>query len=273
MRIVAPFAIGCVFFAACIHADDKPKTEQPKPAEFTGRLDAVETVSIRPRVTGYIDKIVVEEGDRVKAGDVLAEIDPRVYVIEVDAAKAKLTRAEARGKLTAAQSARIKKAFATGAATQEEVDQAAAEFALAEAELLAAKAELERAKLFLAWTKITSPIDGVVTRPYYSKGNLAVADTTMLFNIVRPEQLVVNVDLDERTFLKWQDKGKDDKFAISVGLSNEEGFPHEAKFLGFNPIVDPSTGTILMRAALANPKNKFLPGMFVRVRVTLQPGK
>jgi RND family efflux transporter MFP subunit len=274
MRTVALFAIGCVLFATGINADDKPKPEQAKPAVFTGRTEAVEQVDVRARVTGYIDKIAVSIGDRVKAGDVLAEIDPRVYMIEVDAAKAKLTRAEARGKLTAAQFSRIKKAVATGAATQEELDQAAAERVLAEAEQLVAKAELERTKLYLSWTKITAPIDGLVTQQHLTTGNLVEADKTTLSTIIRTDPIIVAIDVDEHTFLKWREiTGKDGKLAVSVGFANEEGFPHEAKLKGFDSAFDISTGTIQLRATMDNSKTTFVPGMFVRVRVTPQPGK
>jgi RND family efflux transporter MFP subunit len=274
MRTVALFAIGCVFFAAAIHADDKPKPEQAKPSEFTGRTDAVEHVDVRARVTGYIEKTHVSDGDRVKAGALLADIDPRIYTVELELAKAKVASATARGKLAEAEFARMKKAVATGVATQVDLDKAVADRDLAAAEQDAAKAELKRAELYLDWTRIKSPIDGLVTRQHYTTGNLVEADKTLLYTIIRTDPIIVRVDVDERTFLKWRETlGQDGKFAVAVGFATEEGFPHEAKFQGIDCSFDTSTGTVQLRATLANPKTTFLPGMFVRVRVTPQPGK
>ena len=273
MRTVALLTIGCVVFAAGTRADDPPKPKE-KVFEFTGRTEAVARVDIRARVTGYIDKIAAEEGDTVKAGTLLVEIDPRPYKAQCDAAKAQVVRAEARVKLADAKLARLKKAVATGAVAKEELDEAMADREVAVAELAADKAALDLANLNLAYTKIHAPIDGRVTHWKLTPGNLAVADTSLLATIVRTDTLIVAFDVDERSLSKLLDaKGKDGKFAVAVGFSGDEGFPHTAEFRGMDSAVDPNTGTIRMRATLANPKGTLLPGMFVRVRVTPPPGK
>ena len=269
MRTAALLAIGCVFFAAATRADDPPKAE--KSFDFTGRTEASVQVEMRARVTGYLTRNLVDIGDSVKAGDVIAELDSRPYKAIHDTAKAKVTRAEAHAKLADVKVARTKNLVDKGAGTKEEYDEAIADREVAVAEVHVAKAELEVAALNLSFTKLVTPISGVVSRRFLDAGNLVQADTTTIVTIVQVDPVFVTFDVDERSLSKLLDaKGK---LAVAVGFPGDEGYPHTAEFQGIGTVVNPDTGTAQVRAKLANPKGKFLPGMFVRVRVTPQPGK
>ena len=267
MRPAALLLAGLAL-AAGARADDPPKPEPAKVYDFTGRVEA-DTVELRPRVTGYVTKIAVKEGEAVKKGELLAEIDPRFYRIELDRARAKLTRAEAQMKPADAKLTRLKKAVAAGTAAKEELEAAEAEREIAAAEVVLAKAELELADLQLSWTKIAAPMDGRVSRIHTIEGNLVRADTDVVAVVIRPDPLVVAFDVEERTFARLREAaGKGGALAVSVGLATEDGFPRKAEFRTADAAVDPKTGTVRLRAALPNPKGELLPGQFVHVRVT-----
>jgi RND family efflux transporter MFP subunit len=242
--------------------------------EFTGRVEAVNRVELRPRVTGYLLKSSFREGDEVKAGDVLFEIDPRPYKAELDRAQAGLRQAEAQVKLTEANLQRLKALAARGAAGPEEVDKATAEQTLAAAALLAAKASLEAAKLNLDFTRISAPIGGRIGQRLLDPGNLVAADNTPLATIVSRDPMYVYFDVDERTFLRLrraaQDaRGQADKMPVNAGLADEEGFPRRGVVDFVNNQVNAQTGTISLRAVLANKDDLLRPGLFIRIRLSL----
>ena len=262
MRVAMLFLVPGLLAPAVTGADDPPKE-----AVFTGRLEAT-VVELRPRVTGSLTKVYVREGEVVKAGDVLAEIDPRVFKIEEAAARAKVERSTARAKLTEVQLNRAKRAAVLGAIPNEELAQVENDRAVAEAEVVAAKAELELAELNLSWTKITAPIDGVVASLNATAGNLARADTSVLGTLLRTDPLRVAFDVPEGDVTKLQAALKDGKLAVAVGLAGEEGFPHPVVVDSIAPVVDPATGTVRFKATLANPKGEYRSGAFARVRLT-----
>jgi RND family efflux transporter MFP subunit len=274
MRPAALF-LAAVFAATAAHGQDKkdePKPDPAKPLEFTGRLEAA-VVEIRPRVTGYLSAVAVKDGATVKKGDLLAEIDPRPYKAEFDAARARVALAEAQAKLAEANYARIKAVAAKGVVTVEEVDRAAGEVKVAEAGLAAARAEAARAELNLSWTRLTAPIDGRLGRFHQTAGNLLVADNTLVVTVVQMDPLSVAFDLDERSFLKLRDGLAAGKPTVQFGVANEEGYPHTAAVTFIDSQVDPKTGTVLVRATVPNPKESLYPGLFARVRLTVQPAK
>jgi RND family efflux transporter MFP subunit len=243
--------------------------------EFTGRTEAVQAVDLRARVTGYVDKVNVKEGGEVKQGDVLFEIDPRPYQAELDKADAEVARAEAHFKRASADFDRAKRLLANKGISQDDFDHAAADRAEAEASLRAAQAAREVAKLNLAFTRVTAPISGRVSRALLTPGNLAVADTTPLATIVSVDPMAVSFDVDERTLvrlarLQREGKGKaerDVELPVLLALPDNEGFVHRGKLAGTGVRVDPNTGTVRWQATFANPDGLFLPGMFVQVRV------
>jgi RND family efflux transporter MFP subunit len=243
--------------------------------DFTGRTEAVAKVDLRPRVTGYIDKVNVKEGAAVKRGDVLFEIDPRPYKAELDQVNAELVLAEARLKKADAELERAKALLKAKGISQEEYASTEADHLVAQAGVQAARARRERAQLNLEFTRVTAPIDGKIGRPALTAGNLAVADTTSLATLFSVDPMYVAFDLDERTLLRLRLKaGKDGELPVLMALANEDGFPRRGKVESVGAQVDPNTGTVRCRATLPNADGVLLPGMFVRVRlVTSAPYK
>jgi RND family efflux transporter MFP subunit len=250
------------------------KTEDPKPKggnvlDFSGRIEA-STAEIRPRVTGAISRFAVKEGAAVKAGELLVELDPRQYQAELELMKARLEVAVAGRSMAAAEVERMKKATEKGVVARADLDRAVAEQERAAAMVSVAKAELELAKLNLDRTKLTAPMDGRVVRFSQTIGSLVVADGPAILSIVATDPLVAAFDLDEKTFLKLRREGlaEPGKLTGEVGLADEEGFPHKLVVDFIYPEFNPTTGTLRVRGVLHNPKGLFLPGMFIRIRLS-----
>jgi multidrug efflux system membrane fusion protein len=273
MRI--PALLLTAFALTAAHAQDKK--DDPKPpvraSDFTGLVEAT-SAEMRARVTGFVVKMLVQEGDAVKAGQLLVEIDPRPYQAQLDVAKSQVTLAEAQVKLASANFARAKRASDLGTGTKEDLDKSTAEFDVAKAVLLAAKATHQIAELNLQFTKITAPIDGRIGRFFHTEGNLIVQDKDKLMTIVSTDPLRIAFDVDERTVLRLSDALGEGKFkpgnlVVNVGFANEDGFPHMLPVDFIDNKIDPKTGTLRFGAKLANPKGQYIPGSFVRVRLTL----
>lgn len=251
--------------------------------EFTGRTEAVESVDVRARVSGYLSKVGFQAGREVHKGDLLFEIDPRPYQADLERAEAELARADARVKRLDADLARAERLRPTGAIGREEYDKIAGEQSEAAAGVRGARAAVERAKLDLGFTKVVSPIDGRISRNLITVGNLVTADQTPLTSIVSMDPMYVYFTVDERTMLRIQQliregkfkSGRDDEKAVPVrvGLANEEGFPHKGLVDFVDNRIDPATGTLKVRAVLPNsPVNgerPLNPGLFTRVRVNI----
>jgi multidrug efflux system membrane fusion protein len=251
--------------------------------DFTGRTDAINSVGIRPRVTGYLIAAPFKEGAEVKKNDVLFEIDPRPYQAQLDQAQAQVTLNQASLKLAQATQARLQPLVGTGAASQQEYDEAVANVNEAQARIKASQAAVEVYKLNLEFCRVTSPIDGVVSRYYYTVGNLVTQDQTLLTTVVSPDPMYAYFDMDEPTLLsirravnEGRIKVPSDRSDIPIlmGLQGEDGFPHKGKFNFINNVVNPSTGTIAVRGVFDNPKPQngarlLTPGMFVRIRLPI----
>lgn len=171
---------------------------------FTGRTDAVESVNITPRVSGYIDNITFKAGDMVNKGDLLFVIDPRPYQATLDQASAQVRQAEANQQLQEANFARQDKLRQTGVIAKEDFDTALSKKNQAVAEVLADQAAVEAARLNLAFTQVTSPIIGRIGREQVTVGNLVQADSTLLTNIVSVDPIYAYFNVDERSILKYQ---------------------------------------------------------------------
>jgi RND family efflux transporter MFP subunit len=241
-------------------------------ADFTGRLQAVERVELRARVTGYLDRVRFDAGTKVKRGQLLFELDPRPLKAQLQKAEAELAVAQAGLKRSEAELARARKLFATRAISREEFDKLAGDQTYAKALVVVAQASVEVARLNLDFTQIRSPISGTIGLGRVTPGNLVLADTTPLATIVSAEPLYVSFDMDERTFLRWRRlglgrQGKAGRAEVSVGLADERGLPRRATLEAFDNRVDPSTGTIRVRAALPNADGLLVPGLFARVRL------
>jgi multidrug efflux system membrane fusion protein len=252
--------------------------------DYTGRTDAVNSVSIVPRVTGYIVKIPFEEGADVKKGDLLFEIDPRPYRAQLDQAQGQLKLYEAQLNLAIANYARAKELAKTkGAISAMDVDAYQAQQAEADAALRAAEASLEVYNLNLSFTKVTSPIDGRVSRYYLTLGNLVNQDQTLLTTVVSLDPMYAYFEIDEPTVLqvrrainegkiKPRSSGRD--IPVLMGLQGEEGFPHQGSIDFFNNQVNPTTGSLSARGLFKNATPVhgvplLSPGMFVRIRLPI----
>lgn len=290
---LAFLASGCTHESADANRQKKTVVHYVMPVEqevtdyedFTGRTDAVESVDVRARVTGYLTEINYKAGDEVKKGEVLFKIDPRPYQAVLDQADGELAIAEAQLKLATADLARATNLAQTkGAISQQDVDRFAAAEAQGRAQVQAAKAHVETAKLNLEFTSVTAPIDGLASRHLVTVGNLISQDNTLLTTIVSLDPIYAYFDVDERTMLRVQQMIRDGKFKgvrdggsvpVQFGLANEEDkFPHDGVLDFVNNRVDPATGTLEVRGVINNPsQNKaprlLTPGLFLRVRLPI----
>jgi multidrug efflux system membrane fusion protein len=240
--------------------------------EFTGRVEAIESVELRARVSGYIDRVDYVEGGKVEKGDVLFTIDPRPYRAALEQARAEQVRAEAQAELARTELARAGKLAATRVISAEEHDQRRAAARQAEANVRAVRAAVETAALDLEFTEVRAPIAGRAGRARVTAGNLAQADTTLLTTIVSLDPVYVYFEGDERTYLRYQDMERNGARAsgrnpVRVALSGEQGFPHEGVLDFMDNQLDPGTGTIRARAVLPNAEARFTPGLFARVQL------
>jgi membrane fusion protein, multidrug efflux system len=211
----------------------------------------------------------------VKRGDLLFEIDPRLYETEVEKAKADFQRLEARAKRFASEWKRAKDVFANSGTSKSEYDRAESEHLEAEAAVTAGRATLALASLHLSFTKITAPIDGQLNAALVTPGNVVTADQTTLATMCSVDPMYVFFDVDERTLLSLNRSRREGKMKaefekglpIRVGLIDETGFPHEGKVDIRGVVVDPAKGTPRLRGALRNLDGLLLPGLFARVRM------
>jgi membrane fusion protein, multidrug efflux system len=262
------------------------KREVTDYVDYTGRVAAVNAVDVRPQVTGYITQAPFKEGLEVKKGDLLFEIDPRPFQAQVDAAKAQLALYEANYRLAQAELARSRRIAQRepGAISREDLERYQAQEAQGQGQVGVAKANLHTAQLNLEWTKVTSPIDGQVSRYYYTVGNLATQNQTLLTTVLSQDPIYAYWDADERTVLRVRRMIAEGKIKPRVGttqeipvwmaLEGETNYPHHG-FVNFvNNQVNPFTGTIAVRGQFDNPKlpnsrRLMTPGMFARVRLPI----
>lgn len=248
-------------------------------SDLTGRTSAVETVEVRARVAGYLERINFKEGELVKKGDLLCEIDPRPYQAQVNFAKAQLAANEAILKKASADNVR-NKALALkspGAVTQQDLDQYQAAEDQAIANVGTARATLETNELNLGFTRIISPIDGRTSRYNVTVGNLVQEDTTLLTTIVSVDPMYAYVDVDEHTVLhvrKLIREGKaqsarDVDLHVKLGLANKHEFPRDGVVNFVDNEVNPKTGTLRLRAVFSNSDEFLTPGLFARVRIPI----
>jgi len=245
--------------------------------EFTGTTRATARVELRARVNGYLQKISFPDGAMVKEGELLFVIEPAPYEAELQAAQAQVQKAEANQQLAVANLARTQRLFEQSAATQQQVDVQKAEQATAEADVATAKAALRQAELNLSYTEIRAPIAGRIGRHLVDIGNLVQAESTPLATIESIDPIHAYFYVSEPDLLRFMQMVRDRRIpdpsvtppALTLGLANESGFPHQGH-LDFRELgVDPGTGTVLRRAIFPNPDNLLIPGLFVRIRAEI----
>jgi multidrug efflux system membrane fusion protein len=239
--------------------------------EFTGRLEAPETVQIRPRVSGQIDQVAFTEGALVKKGDLLFQIDPRPFQAEVRRLEAQLqqTRAAAsRSDNEAQRGERLRQSNAISAELADSRTTAAQE---ARAAVAGIQAQLDLAKLNLSFTRVISPISGRVSRAAITAGNLVTADVTELTSVVSTDKVYAYFDADERVYLKYTELARQGRRGattpVYLGLSNEDGNPHLGQMNFVDNQVNPATGTIRGRAVFDNTDGRFTPGLYARLKL------
>jgi RND family efflux transporter MFP subunit len=255
--------------------------------EFTGRMDAVDSIEVRARVTGYLDRANFKDGDEVAAGAELFAIDPRPYQAALDQALAQVVLAEARLKDANADFERNRPLVTSGATSKSDFDKLVANRDIAAAQVEAAKASAETNRLNLNFCKVTAPLSGRISRRLVDPGNLVRADETVLTRIVSQDPVYAYFDIDERTVLRMRrlinegriQSARNRELWVALALSDEQGFEeedgkprHPARFDFADNRVDPTTGTLQVRARIDNPKltdgvRLFSSGMFVRVRL------
>lgn len=243
--------------------------------EYSGRVEAIDSVEIRPRVSGYLQTVHFQEGHTVAKGELLFSIDDREFRAAAASARADVARAASRVSLARQEAARSETLIAARAVSQGELEARRGELAQAEADHLAARARLDQAELVLGYTRITSPIAGRVGAALIKPGNLLAADASLLTTVVTLDPVYVGFDGDERAYLRYQgmirrgewDSPREAATSVQVGLSSDTGYPHSGEIVFIDNALNPATGTIRARALLANPDGVFTPGLFARVRL------
>jgi multidrug efflux system membrane fusion protein len=239
--------------------------------EYSGRLEAVERVEIRPLVSGTLTQVRFQDGTLVRRGDPLFTIDPRPYQAAVDEAQARLTAATAQAAYTGADLARAQRLLAGNAIARRDFEEKRNAAREASARVQAAQAALRSAQLDLEHTRIAAPIDGRVSKAAVTEGNVVGAgDARPLTTMVSVSQLYASFEMDEQAFLEMSGTAASDAgtaVPVSMGLANEPGYPRQGRLAFLDNSLDPSTGTIRVRALFDNPDGRLRPGLYARIRM------
>jgi RND family efflux transporter MFP subunit len=247
--------------------------------EYTGRLDAVESVEVRARVSGYLQSVNFKDGGIVKKGDLLFVIDPRPYQAELQRAKAELAVAIARFENAEKDFARAQLLLRSRAMSEEEVDTRSSARRQAQESVQAARAMVEAAQLNVEFTQVRAPISGRSSRNFVSVGNLingGAAQSTLLTTIMSLDPIYCYFETDERTYLKEMRRSRfgeranshEGRTPVYLALADEAGFPHKGSIDFVDNRLDPNTGTITARAVVPNANLTLTPGLFARVRMS-----
>jgi multidrug efflux system membrane fusion protein len=236
---------------------------------YSGRLEAVDKVDIRPLVPGTIVAVHFTDGALVKKGDPLFTIDPRPYVAAVDQAAAQLAAAQARNGYTSTDAARAERLLTDNAIAKRDYDEKQNASHEAAANLKAAQAALETAKINLTYTHIVAPVSGRVSRAEMTVGNIVSTGSSapLLTTLVSVSPIYASFDVDEQTYLRYLSRDSRSSVPVSLGLANEEGFSREGKVASVDNQLDTGSGTIRVRARFDNNDGSLLPGLYARIKV------
>ncbi|WP_151837958.1 MULTISPECIES: efflux RND transporter periplasmic adaptor subunit [unclassified Acinetobacter] len=238
--------------------------------EYSGRLEAIDQVDVRPQVSGKLIAVHFKDGSLVNKGDLLFTIDPRPFEAELNRAKAQLASAEAQVTYTSANLDRNQRLIQSNAIAHQELDQAQNEARSANANLQAAKAAVETARLNLEYTRITAPVSGRISRAEVTVGNVVSAGNgaQVLTSLVSVSRLYASFDVDEQTYLRYISNQRNSaQVPVYLGLANESGFSREGYISSIDNNLNTTSGTIRVRATFDNPKGVMLPGLYARIRL------
>jgi multidrug efflux system membrane fusion protein len=244
-------------------------------ADSTGQTEAIPSVEIRARVSGYLTKVAFVSGADVKEGQLLFEIDPAPYKAALDRAEAAVDSAKASAARQEAEFARSQRLIGGAAISREDFEKSSANRDEAVASVAQNRASLESAKLDYGWTKVTAPFAGQASRNLIDPGNLVEKDKTVLTTIVAMDPIYAYFDVDDLTFQRFKKlivagklkSYKEAEFPVFMGLPDEEGFPHKGVIDFVNNKVNTGTGTVQVRGKFPNKDRAITPGLFVRTRV------
>jgi multidrug efflux system membrane fusion protein len=241
--------------------------------EFSGRIEAIDSVEVRPQVSGIIEAVHFDEGQMVKKGDLLFTIDPRPFQADLAHAQAALAGAQAKLDLARINLARKQELIKTNAIAQSELDQSNDDVLEADASVKAEEAAVQTAQINLDYTSITSPVTGRVSRAEITVGNFVSTGTTppVLTSVVSVNPVYVEFEVDEQTFLKYAAGGAAgntgiDRIPVTMGLANEDGYPHQGHLKSIDNRLDTTSGTIRVRAIFDNVNGELTPGLYAKVR-------
>ena len=245
--------------------------------EFTGRVEPVETVELKPRVSGYITEVHFQAGALVKKGDVLFIIDQRPFETRLRATGADVARAEANAQAMKREFDRVKTLLEAKAIAPEQAETRESMHLQALASLEAAKAAQHSAEIEFEHSSVKAPISGRISRAITTTGNFVTAGNTLLTTIVTVDPVYVYADIDENSLLKLQAMQRskttftngDGRVPVELQLSNEKGFPHQGHIESFDNRLDASTGSMVLRAEFSNTDNILTPGLFARIRIPM----
>jgi RND family efflux transporter MFP subunit len=296
--LAAGMAATAVFLTACnehSNAASGPAGAPPAPIvtvatvtqkdvvewdEFTGRSAAVQSVEIRPQISGYIKDVRFQSGQLVKKGDILFVIDARFHQADFERTQADVDHAHALLENAKLEADRTPNLLTNHAISTEEAETRLAQFDAAKAALAGANAARDYAKLNLEYTEVRSPIDGRVSRALITEGNYVSGGSgagTVLTTVVSVDPIYVYADVDEDSFLKFNalaaagkaQPDKDGHTPVRMELADETEFPHQGYIESFDNHLDQGTGTILVRTLFANPDGRIVPGLFARIRLPM----
>jgi RND family efflux transporter MFP subunit len=274
-------------------AGDKPSAKAPHPVTvsrpvrreaapyqiYTGRLEARQSVEVRPAVSGFVQKVCFKAGAEVQKGDVLFELDSRAAQLTVDKAKAQLALVEAKKKQSEIERNNAKALLANKTISSGEFDRISWQVAAAEAAVKLAEIELDRARLELEATKVTAPMSGRVGRPLVDAGSLVFRGqdrATLLTTVTALDPIGLTFNMAERAFLDYQrslreKKVKGEGSSLRIRLTGEEEFAHEGTLESLEDHISPETGTVRVHGSFPNSGLLLRPGMSILIRITLGP--
>ena len=294
LHCLSPYALSGLLLLMTACTQQQPPAAPPPPPkvtvsqpmnrevveweEYTGRLEAMESVEVRARVNGYLQSIHFKNGTTVKQGDLLFVIDPRPYQAELERAKAEVALANVRLERTGKDLARAQMLVRSRAVSEEEVDTRVSDQRQAQETVQAARATVNAAQLNVEFTQVRAPISGRISRNLVSVGNLingGTTQSTLLTTIVSLDPIYCYFEADERSYLRGirqlrngdRTNSRASKQPVYVALADEENFPHQGSIDFLDNRLDQNTGTITARAVLPNPDLLLVPGLFARVRI------